>query len=81
MELYLYSPIRFHGVNRDKIPLTLRVNREPAQRLGYGLDNGEIDSWQGRERDFHFLQRVNIGPGIPRSCYPMDKRPLLKAAE
>ena len=45
----LLLPYTFSGREQRKITLTFRANRKPAQQLGYGLDNREIDSWQGRE--------------------------------
>ena len=43
---------------QGKIPLTLTANRQASQQLGYGLDNREIDSWQGSE--FFISSRVLI---------------------
>jgi len=73
-------PYRLSRSEQRKTLLTFRANRNPSQQPGYGLDNLDIDSWQGREI-FHFLQCVNIGPRVSLSCYSIDKRPLIKAAE
>jgi hypothetical protein len=76
----IFLPFTLSQREQGKMPLTFSANLDRAQRLQYGLDNREIDSWNGREI-FISSEVFILVLGVPLSFYSVDKGSLLPEAE